>query len=171
MDKKVVVTVRYTDKDISTAIIEYLNSVLKFWVILPCIGIFIFGTLYAGVKNGFSPYLKGLLSVVIIIFILAVYYYYVRPIRGYQRVYQSRVESKFEFSIDNIQVIRDLSESSLKWDLFLRVIETKKYFYFEDQNKALTIIPKKCINNDEEVQVLREIVLYVKGKKYKRIGK
>lgn len=168
MEKKVAATVSYTDKDISGAIIEYSNSVLKVWVILICISVFIFGTLYASIKDGFSLYSRGLLSVFIFVFLVAVYYYYLRPVRGYKEFYQLKAESRFEFSLDKVEVTRDLYESSFKWDIFLKIVEAKNYIYFEDLNKALTILPKKYLD-EAELQVLREILSTVKGHKYKRL--
>ncbi len=171
MDKKVIVNVKYTDKEISSALVEYINCVLHSWVILPCVGIFIIGVLFAGLKSGFSSYINILLLIFIIVFILAVYYFYLRPIRGYQKIYQNRAEAVFEFSVEVIRITRDLSQSICKWDLFPMVYETKRYISLIDQNKAITFVPKKYFESDDELRYLQDILISTKKDKYRKLSR
>ncbi|HEX3028522.1 MAG TPA: YcxB family protein [Clostridia bacterium] len=158
MDKIVKVQVNYSDKDISSALIEYINKIYHIWVVLLCLGVLFIFAVCTGLNDGFSTKIYGWLIILVLLILLVAYYYYYRPGATHINAYRERRENLFIFSYEKTEIIRKLSQSTCCWELFIKAYETKNNFFLLDKSNALAIVPKRFFENDDEVKDLREIL-------------
>jgi hypothetical protein len=70
------------------------------------------------------------------------------------------------FSTDGMHLESEDSRGDYKWSLFHRIVETSRAFQFIVGPRSATFLPKRCLSNSGEIQMLRQLVREnFKGKK------
>lgn len=158
MGNKILVEIKYTDKDIRDAMFEIINRINRLWVVSACMFVVIVCIFFVEIKSGFSSYYNGLICVFIITYLIFLMLIYIYPINRYIDVYKRRGDSTFIFTDEKIEVSRKDVQSSCNWGLFIKAFELSKCFVLMDTNKALTILPKRSFKSESDIENIRNII-------------
>lgn len=63
-----------------------------------------------------------------------------------------------EIDEDKLKIQTINCESSIRWQLYIKAIETKNIFMLYQAKALFNIIPKRAFNSDEELDEFRELV-------------
>jgi hypothetical protein len=67
-------------------------------------------------------------------------------------------DTEFTFTRDGLHSRTSMSESTIKWERFDKVVETSKYFVFFPQHNVFYMVPKGNFDGDSQLMNFRSIV-------------
>ncbi|RCX09329.1 hypothetical protein DFR58_1365 [Anaerobacterium chartisolvens] len=158
MDKKLEVNINYCDKDIKQAISYIIIRINKIWVGFVCFSGVILSMLIYGFINGFSSYLKGQTIVFTVCGFLFYAIYYQIPVNGYVDFYRKRKGGIYTFSDHDIKIVGEEVQSICAWGIFKKGYDIHNSFLLRDENKFLYIFPKRCFDNEADIEMLRQVM-------------
>jgi hypothetical protein len=158
MSESVELRFRYTEAEYVSAIRAYMlaKSRVAIFVgiasLLTLLGIyFLFTQPDSGIHIFFM--LTG-----IVMFALVATSFGILPHRRFRANPQFRSEYHLHFAEDGILFQTDHIDSRLEWDLYKEAIETKACYLLCYGEGALTVIPKRTFNSDDDETRFREMV-------------
>ena len=151
MDESLDLKFKYTEKEYTEAVKWYYSNLLnsKIDIIASLISIFI-GSFY-WVTGSDSIIFKFLVAIGCLLLIMIIIVLYVNPKRFYKMQPKLHDEYNISFSYEGI-IFRTINiNSTIAWNHYSKVRESKKFFYLIYGKFMFTIIPKRTfINNEQE---------------------
>jgi YcxB-like protein len=78
--------------------------------------------------------------------------------RFYQQTPTWQQEQTHEFSEEGLRMSNPLSNSIMRWDAFVEVVETKEFFLFSSSRSMAHFLPKRAITAPDQLRDLRALL-------------
>src|SRR5258705_4883430 len=78
--------------------------------------------------------------------------------RLYQHTPTWQQEQTHEFSEEGVRMSNPLSNSIIRWDAFVEVVETKEFFLFYSSRSMAHFLPKRAITAPDQLRDLRALL-------------
>jgi hypothetical protein len=117
-------------------------------------------SIFDAYSTSFSSSSVVLLTICILASLTLTTLYFFVPIKNFKSIEKLQEQFYLEFSDEEILVKTSKANSTLKWNIFSKIVSTKEFYYFiQHHPRIYTLIPKRAFTSLEELEEFEKMVI------------